>query len=254
MMTDVYDDPLLKMMIYGKPGCGKTTLIGTSWEVEKLWPMLYLNVKGNPSVLRKNEHRPEVITVDKMQDFNKPYDWLVKGQKEDTKFFEEYDISGGPYNCLVVDAITEVQRHVVRRVVAGEHTKPGDLLPLLGRQGFGQLLGTMLNWSDLFLKLPMNVILVSHESTHQDTGYTSPLLWGQSGMEICSQVLLVMRLLPKTALPAYLKKEVDANKGFNVAQVRESLNVYAKDQYELGSMYIEDPTMKKVMDLIEQGS
>lgn len=249
----VYVDPLLKMMIYGTPGCGKTTLVGTAAEVEALWPVLYLNAKGNPHVLRHLKNRPDVITIRRMVDFNEPYKWLSDGQDPKDPFAVDL-ILHPPYKTLVVDAITEVQRHVVRRVVQGETTRPGDLLPLLGRQGFGQLLGTMLNWADAFVELPMNVILVSHEAKGSSDNSVAPLLWGQSGMEICSQVLLVMRLVTKLAMPANITAKVSKDLVYNVGQVLETVSVYAKDQYDMGTTYIEDPTMQKVMTLIEQGS
>jgi len=252
MTNDVYDKPLLKMMVYGTPGCGKTTFVGTAAEVEELWPVLYLNAKGNPSVLRKREKRPDVVTINKMSDFNEPYAWITDGMKADAPFATEHNLSGD-YRTVVVDAITEVQRHVVRRVAGGEAIKPGDLMPLLGRQGFGQLLGTMLNWANAFIELPMNVILVSHEAEKESR--VSPLLWGQSGLEICSQVLLVMRLATQLALPANVLNELPkSDSRYNVGQILETYTVYAKDQYSMGVKYIEDPTLQKVMDLIEQGS
>lgn len=253
MTNDIYDEPLLKMLLYGNPGCGKTTLVGTASEVESLWPVLYLNAKGNPVVLRENEKRPDVVTIARMKEFNGPYKWITGGQDPKDEFAVEHNLgSEGEYKTLVVDAITEVQRHVVRLIAGGEYIDAGALMPNLGRQGFGQLLGTMLNWADHFIELPMNVILVSHEANKENR--VSPLLWGQSGFEICSQVLLVMRLTTGLALPAHVENDIEGTIDFNVAQVLETYPVYAKDQYNMGVKYIVDPTMKKVMDLIEQGS
>lgn len=251
MTNDIYEVPFLKAMFYGDPGVGKTTLIGTACDDERLAPVLYMNVKGNPQVLRHNENRPDVITIHKIEDFNSPYEWLSEGQKPDATFCKENNLHP-PYKTIVVDCLTEVQRHVVRKVSGGERIKPGTLMPLLGRQGFGQLLGTMLNWGNYYLELPYNIILVTHES-HKEDGSITPLLWGQSGNELASVTLLVGRLITAMAMPANLKKEVGTD-AFNVLQTVATHNIFAKDQYGLGKKYIADPTMTKVMDLIEQGS
>jgi len=249
--NDIYEMPYLKMMLYGDPGVGKTTLIGTACEDERLAPVLYLNVKGNPQVLRHNDNKPEVIEIREMEDFNAPYAWLTEGQKLDSPFCKEHGLKP-PYKTVVVDCLTEVQRHVVRKVSGGERIKPGHLMPLLQRQGFGQLLGTMLNWGNYYLELPFNIILATHEA-HKEDGSITPLLWGQSGNELASVTLLVGRLITTLAMPAHLKKEVGSD-AFNVLQTVATHNIFAKDQYGLGKQYIANPTMTKVMDLIEQGS
>lgn len=251
-MNDPYAEPLLKAMFYGSPGCGKTTLIGTAQDCDELWPMLYLNAKGNPTVLRNNERRPDVVSISQISDFNKPYDWIVEDEMNpETDFAKEWNLQTG-YKCLVVDSTTEVQRHVVRRVAGGEYIGAGDLMPLLGRQGFGQLLGTMLNWADHFVELPMHVILISHEEDKE--GHVKPLLWGQSGSEMCGQVLLVGRLVTQLAAPAYLLTEFQDEASFNMLQIMETNKVYAKEQYGINRTYIEAPTMSMIMGLINQGS
>lgn len=250
-MNDVYTLPKLKAMFYGNPGCGKTTLIGTASSDERLAPVLILNAKGNPHVLRKNKVRPDVVEIREMADFNEPYEWLTKhGQDPKHPFAVDFGLNP-PYQTVVVDALTEVQRHVVRKVSGGESIHPGDLMPLLGRQGFGQLLGTMLNWANYYLELDMNVILTSHEAEKE--GKVWPLLWGQSGNELAGYALLVGRIVTRLAAPANLKAEFEEGE-YNIMQVLETEKVYAKDQYDMGVDLIGAPTLTKVMDLIEQGS
>ena len=246
----------LKAMFYGAPGCGKTTLIGTACDDERLAPVLILDSKGNPEVLRNKKNKPDVIPIRSMAEYNEPYNWLANGQNPKDPIVDYWGLHP-PYKTIAIDSLTETQRHVIRKVSGGESIQPGDLMPALGRQGFGQLMGTMLNWANYYLDLPLNIILASHENQKQDGANgpirIAPLLWGQSGNELSGYVLLVMRLCTTLAMPANMKMEI-SQEAYNYGQVLETFPVYAKDQYGLGVKYIEDPTMSMVMDLIEQGS
>ena len=195
-----------------------------------------------------------------MSDFNRPYEWIEAGQSPLHGFCEEFNLNP-PYKTIIVDGLTEVQRFVINKVSnKGFATKPGTLTPRLDRQGFGQLLGTMLNWALHYVQLDINVILTSLEADKQAAGEMRkawPLLWGQSGNEICGYVYSVARLVTQLNAPkALLKAEVDkvTKQTQNVALFRETHQYYGKDQYGMSRYHITDPTMTRIMDLLERSN
>lgn len=250
------DDYYLRMMIYGQPGSGKSRLAATAAMDPRLAPCLMLESFGNPIAFRNYPQKPDVVTVRQMSDFNEPYDWLCSGQSPSHVFCQQNGLKP-PYKTLIVDSLTEVQRFVTRRVTGVEKAMaPGDLTPALGRQGFGSLLGTMMNWAAFYVKLPMNVVLISHEAGLSETiQQIRPLLWGQSGNEIAGYCYIVGRLVKGTAGEAWWRKwGVDpfTDSTQNVLVFSETPKYYAKEQYGLSVDHICDPTMSKIADLIEQ--
>ena len=250
-------------LIYGQPGSGKTRLSASAaLDPKDRWgKVLMLEAFGNPMSIRDYDRKPDIVTIEDMEDFNEPYEWLTGGQPEEHPFCKDFNLTP-PYKTVIVDGLTEVQRFVIRKVSGVDFTGPGDLTPLLGRQGFGQLLGTMLNWATHFVKLAdlgLNVILTSLEASSEEAGVakSKPLFWGQSGGEICGYVLLVIRLTTQLAAPKSLMTHPndpvypDSN---NVAFFRETTTHYAKDQYYIGIDHLVDPTMANLMDLLERSN
>lgn len=246
----------LKMLVYGQPGSGKTRLSASAALDPRLSPVLMLEAFGNPISISDYEKKPDIITLQEMKDFNAVYKWITEGQNPEATYAQKFDLNP-PYETLIVDGLTEIQRFVIRTVQGGRRTKPGDLIGALGRQGFGQLLGTMLNWAIHFVGLDMNVILTSLEKKDQSPTYYKPLLWGQSGGEICGYVYSVVRLVSGLAAPKRLmshKEDPLTDETDNVAFFKDTVLYYAKDQYYLQTEHMIDPTLTKIVDLMEQSS
>jgi len=248
-------------IIYGKPGSGKTTLLGTLCDDERWGRILDLDTFGNPQVLRRRAVKPDIIEMEALQDFNAPYEWLHKGQPKDT-YAKEFSLQP-PYATLAIDGTTEVQRFITGLITGSTNTLPGSLTNSLGRQGFGQLLGTMMNWAKHYIELAdmgLNVIFTCLEADKKDENQVShfePLIWGQSGLELCGYALLVGRLTSRLDTDPEIKgldKTILSKDVFNVLQILPSTASYAKDQYGCGTPYIINPTMGILMDLIKQSS
>jgi len=251
----------LKLMLYGQPGSGKTTIAGTAASCGSLGNVLMLESFGNPIALRRLVKMglaiPDVITIEDIVDFNEPYEWLVKGQDPKNDYVKRFDLNP-PYDTLIIDGMTEVQRFVIRKVLGGKNIKPGDLSPKLQRQGFGQVLATMLNWAVHFVKLDMNLILTTLEAktvVQNEPTYYSPLMWGQAGTEIAGMFYTVGRVIPMLKAPKKLMTATTdkmTSKTHSVMLVHETVNYYGKDQHGMNIQHMCDPTMAKIMDLIER--
>jgi hypothetical protein len=249
-------------IIYGRPGCGKTTLMGTMSDDERFGRVLDLDVFGNPQVLARREKKPDIVMMERLEDFNEPYQWLVNDQSKNDSFAKELQLTP-PYQTLLIDGTTEVQRFITGLITGSTHTDPGTLTNALGRQGFGQLLGTMMNWAKHFIELSqlgLNVFFTCLEAEKKDESMVShyePLIWGQSGLELCGYALLVGRLTTRLKTDREIKgldDDVLVSTTYNVLQIQPTTATYAKDQYGCGVTHIVNPTMAKVMDLIRQSS
>jgi hypothetical protein len=267
-MAKIFDETKegLKCLFYAQPGAGKTTLLGTACDDPRFGKVLDLNAYGNPQALRGRpvDKRPDIITMETMEDFNDPYDWLINGQDPKAWYAKEFKLDP-PYKTLFIDSTTEVQRFIASIINASASLAPGSLVGALGRQGFGTLFGTMMHWSKSMLDLTqpphsLNVIFMAHEASKQDENqrmYFEPLIWGQGGLELCGYALLVGRLTVQKRIDGDIKVEDNSvlnDDVFNVLQIRPTTRSYAKDQYDMGTSHIINPTMSKVMDLIERSS
>jgi hypothetical protein len=257
-------DEGLKMLIYGQPGCGKTYLLGSACDDPRFGNVLDLNAYGNPQVLRHHTNKPTIITMEAMEDFNDPYEWIIQGQDPKSQYAKTFKLNP-PYKTVFIDSTTEVQRFIVSIINGSANSEPGKMVNALGRQGFGQLFGTMMHWSVKMLELTtpphsMNVVFMCHEAWKQDEKQNfkyEPLIWGQSGLELCGYALMVMRLAVQTRVDGDIRANdstVFADDVYNVGQIRATKSVYAKDQYDCGVTHIINPTMTSIMDLVERSS
>ena len=247
----------MKLLIYGQPGAGKTWLAGSAAEDERFGRVLMLETFGNPISLRNKEKKPDILTLEKLEDFNDPYEWFTDGQPANSLWAKGLGLKP-PYGTIIIDGATEVQRFIMRKISGNAVAGPGDLTTALSRQGFGQLLGTMLNWSIHYFNLAntgIHIIITGLEANKQDESMiirNSPLFWGQSGNELCGYAYMVMRLSAKLRVDPELKADdrVFDDDTYNVGQLMETKRTYAKDQYGCGVTHIINPTMAKVADLI----
>lgn len=258
------DSSLVKALLYGPPGSGKTRLGASATFVQDMYPVLMLESAGNPVSIRKYDPLPTILTMDSMKDYNAPYDFLSKGQPDDHPFKKMLldagvELPKEKFRTVFVDGMTEVQRFAFRVVIPGRDSAVGDLPASTEIQHFNSVLSMMTNWAYKFIKLDMHVILSSLEAEKQDKSggiFRRPLLWGQSQGEISSYVYMVMRLSQTENMDARTKavvaNEIDEIKrSTSVGFVRASSSFYAKEQYgmrdEDGEMkYMFNPTMEKI--------
>lgn len=253
-----FKEEKVKLLLYGAPGSTKTRTAASASLDERFGKVLMLEAFGNPISIRDYKIKPDIITIETMSDFNDPYEWLLNGQDPNAQFAKDYGLVP-PYSTLIIDGLTEIQRFVIRKVSGADFVAPGEITSALGRQGFGQLLGTMLNWAVHFVQLDLNIIMTSLEMTqaHPDTGlmHRHPLIWGQTGNEIAGYMFMVVRLTNELVGERLLMSEIKdpiRDDTTSVAFFRETPQYYAKDQYGISVSHLTNPTMGKILDLIDQ--
>lgn len=269
-------ESLLRSLIYGDSGSGKTYLVGTATCDERSRPLLVLNARGQPITLRLFSSPPLVIDVSEMSDFNAPYEWIMAGQE--WKWIEQYRKVGkgsraqfasavydyfegepGSFKAVSVDSVTWVQRVSLSQIAGNQTVMPGDMPARTQIQHWGQTLAQLTNLCDLYFQLPVHVIItaLTRHDRIEAMGQTMfyPFLWGQSSLEIPSLAELVGRLMPLESVDAStamaFRKDVPTEwaNAWNVLLTKGGRNYMAKWQGVLNNPEaMLDPTVAKLLD------
>lgn len=216
MKTVSFDkEPLVKLLIYGDSGSGKTTVVGSFQETPETSPLLVLDAGGQPISLRFLDPAPLVLGVETIGDINYPYDWIDKGQPwqlvEDHRakipFFQAvydyFDGEPGQFKTIALDSITQLQRIALAKISKGAKL-PGDVPRAVQIQEWGQLRGITTNIADKFFSLPIHVVITAlcmhlHIDAFGVSEY-GPLLNTKSGLEVPSHSEIVGRLMNLNSL------------------------------------------------------
>lgn len=279
-IVDVDNIKILAALPYGKPGSGKTHFIGTACDDDRTYPMLHVDISGNPETLFKRTvivdgkrvpaRKPYVLRLQKLSELNAVYDWFIKGQPDNHPMVDKMKCVPG-YKCLSFDGVTGIQRKSFGVVLGQEELQPGEI-PLKPEWGhYAAVLRQMLVIASGFLQelrpMGIHVIVSCLEHTEQrfvvpgvaNTAYqyAEPGLSGQAVTELPGEALAVMRFAHKSSLPIEMQKAAGLREAKRViAQLTENGKAYAKDQHGLGgiqyedALYLADPTVTQLLDAI----
>lgn len=257
----------LAVLAYGKPGSGKTTFLGSACDDDRTYPVLHVDVSGNPETLAKRKGRkPDVLRLQKLKELNAIFDWFSKGQPDKHPMVDQLGCEPG-YKTLCFDGITAIQRKSFA-IVMGQDLQPGDI-PLKPEWGhYAAVLRQMLTIATAFLQelRGTHVLISCLEHTEQrftvpgaaNTAYSyaEPGLSGQAVTELPGEALAVLRFAHKTDVSVDVSKALKAR--YTVAQLSPSRFAYAKDQHHFGGTeiegvkYLADPTVPMLLDALEK--
>jgi len=99
----------LNFMVYGEPGSGKTYLAATAQDSEDTKPILFLDVEGGVTTLRKRKD-VDVVAVRSMDDVTRVHNDLFR----DTSHY---------YKTVILDSLSELQKLDMRTVMQAEKDK-----------------------------------------------------------------------------------------------------------------------------------
>lgn len=258
----------LSILAYGKPGSGKTTFLGSACDDDRTYPVLHIDVSGNPESLvdrpnAQTQRLPTVLRLEKLSELNAIYDFFATGQPASHVLCTKLGVEPG-FKTLIFDGITAIQRKSFALVLAQENLKPGDIPAKAEWPVYRSVLAQMLNIATAFLQNLRNVhVLVScleHTDTRTNEGgrqyeYAEPGLQGQAVTELPGEALCVMRFATKHSLAPEIGKQTKAR--YTVAQLNETRMVYGKDQHGFKTTsvgeanYIADPTVSMLLDQLE---
>jgi hypothetical protein len=240
--------PLIKAMVYGFGGTGKTTLAFTFNQDKRTAPTLVLNASGNPDWLMRRDPTAVVIDLEKYEDIDLPFSFLLQGQPETHKFRKDYDIPGDVvFKTLVVDTFSDWQVRMIENVTGqlGQTLLSDARGPTLKERG-PILSKTIKPARELLTTLSLHVVLLLQERTkiNIEGGTESSIPWIDGGAR---------ELIPSWAnfVGHMTNQNVDKNIVPVLTWKSASLVAYTKNQWvpDINERGMAAPTASKLFDL-----
>lgn len=247
-------------MFVGRSGSTKTRTAYSACMDKRMGKVLGLDMKGQPRSIRTYRPQPDIIGIESLADLSRIYAWLKMGQKPNDSLVREFELEP-PYQTVVADGWSEAQRLVVLRASGNENKQMSDKPNAVEIQHYGTIFAQTTAILESFYSLPMHVIgtILENEVNDETRGATQRLqLVGQSKDQAASYPEIVGRLVHIEKVSSQIKTALKANKesGFtedtvSVCFFKPSSRYEAKDQTGALGDYMVDPTITKILDLIE---
>lgn len=141
----------LKALIFGPPGQGKTTLLGSAQEDARLRPMLLLDFEGGMGSLAGLDI--DVAPIRSWDDFDEVYENLAEGNEVDGVDYSKYKSVG-------IDSITEVHIFALLDILRKEGANRKDP-ELLEQRDYGKASVQMRRLLRAFRDLPIHVVFTA---------------------------------------------------------------------------------------------
>lgn len=247
----------LRVLFTGRSGSTKTRTAYSATLDPRTSIVLGLDCGGQPRSIVDYRPKPDLIRLESLSDVTAVYRWLAKGQPNDA-YAREFELAP-PYNTLVIDGFSEIQRWIALGAAGNSGRDPGERMALVEIQHYGTILSQTLVIAEKFYALPMHVIGTVLEQERQE-GENGPILnrhqlVGQardqlsSYPEIVGRLVHVDKLTPKQRAPFESLISTDT---VSVCYFKPSLRWEAKDQTgALGDAMV-DVTITKILDAIEE--
>lgn len=256
---DNYKFPFVKAIFYGEPGSGKTTLAASSHLDPRLGPTLLLNCVGNPVSVRRMPSKPSLININSIEDLQTIVDWLHK-EDQDPKnaipkaYKEKYGKEYPRFRTVVLDQLTGLQTMYMRKYLKTERIQRDGKKAAYDDWAAVLMFMDTVAWS-FFELLQMNIIMTALERVEidalDDELSRGVGLTGQSQQVVPAYAPLVGRVVRQQKISPQAKKQYTIPDNEYCTVFFDLMGKFnAKDQYTLGTRYMSNPSMTKIMDLI----
>jgi hypothetical protein len=244
----------INLLIYGKPGVGKTYLAALADHVPAMRPCLYLNIEGGDMTLR--HAAPEIRKIPEEGSLS----WAQLEGIYNTLARQCYNgVESGEFapRTVILDTLTELQKmnmsQIMAELISREPEKQWDPdIPDVRR--WGKNIEQIRKWVRKYRDLPLNVIMTAHEQEDKDnmTGlvHHRPQLSGKLSNEVAGFFDVVGYL--------YVKQEA-VSEGSQEKQTARKLltgaveGYVAKDRSGNLPPAMSNPTMEEIYKAITSG-
>jgi hypothetical protein len=221
----------INALFYGDPGAGKTWLSATAEDHKDTAPILFLDVEGGVTTIRKRKDI-DVVTVRSIDEVVK-----IHGKLRGSP-------NCGGYGTVVVDSLTELQKLDMRTLMKEVVNKRPDLdEDVPSQREWGISRERMQRIVRGYRDLPINTIFTALAQEERDNAGTIkfvPSLPGKLRQDIPGFLDVV----------GYMSTDVDDGKIVRKLQFLGTRRVSAKDRTGALGNSLTDPTIPMIWDLI----
>lgn len=188
----------VKILIYGQPGIGKTSLAFTSAN-----PLCLDFDKGS----HRSKQRKDALDIDKWPDV--------------VELMQSAEVALAEYDTIVVDTVGRSLDMITRQLIADNY-KLGNKNGALAISGWGELKGVYANWTRQLTLLNKDYILIAHDKEDKDgdVRYMRPDIQGGSYAEVLKTVDFVGYLYSNNNKPMLDFNPTDKWIGKNAAGLK----------------------------------
>jgi hypothetical protein len=212
-----FDPSIVKMLVYGESGTGKTRLASTFPDV------LFLDIdKGMSSVTEV----VDAVDIDNFHQLEEVYEFLKNGEHS--------------YGTVVIDTLNEMQRIAMRATVTDFPAIRRSYDDLPSMSDYGKMLHEFSELVQDFTHLPMRVVLLAQVTSRQfDTDVLQPQLVGKNSAREVARKMDVIGYIEKS--------EHEDQAGHKLAQiVFDAPNYVVKDRSFALPPVLVDPSYSRI--------
>jgi hypothetical protein len=258
----------MNILIYGKHGAGKTTLAGSSADVEEMGSVLVISAEGGKIVFRnnpriKNWKDLDVIKIDRIEQFQKAFEWVkehvrwrdLEGPTAEAnlkKLQEAAGLSGDRvrrFHTIIVDSLSDIESLNLAKILDLDSLglDAGDNMEVAGWPQFRKNMHLMMTTIRKFRDLHIHFVAICSEKFDKDERnqyHYTPRLTGQLANLVQGPFDIVGWLVPSTqadpttgATPRRLFVQPQTAPK---ADAKNRLSTYRQD-------FFDNPTMEDIM-------
>jgi hypothetical protein len=240
----------INALIYGQPGVGKTMLAGSSYEVESMRPVLFIDIEGGTKTIRSAYPEIEVVRV--VPEYNAQHIIIKTSWQRLQDVYEDIAktkkiIDGREeiaYKTIVIDNMSEAaqmsMRSVLEQVVQQNPDRDPDIPAMRDWGKSGEQLRRFIKY---FRDLPCHTIFTAHETSLKDNNGVvnfHPSIPGKLAQEAPGYMDLVLYLYTKVMKDEVHRFLLSQPTGRNIA----------KDRSGRLPQVMEQPTMTQIAELV----